>query len=274
MAIDIDNASVKKLQNKIMSWWNDNARDLPWRKDPSPYNVLLSEIMLQQTQVSRVIPKYHEFLAVFPTLEQLANAETKMLLKTWSGLGYNRRALWLREAAQQIKELGRFPEDEKELGRLKGIGPYTSRSILIFAFNKDVATVDTNIRRVMIASGFAVEDTSDRELQEIADALLLRGRSSDWHNALMDYGAMVLTSSKTGIAPTSKQSTFAGSTRQIRGEIVRLLSHCESMTEKELVSSLESNGLEHPKTRRILEKLISENLVERVDTGEIRIAKC
>ena len=120
-----------------MSWWKANARDLPWRKDPSPYNVLVSEFMLQQTQVSRVVSKYLEFLDAFPTLEELAFAEAKQVLRVWSGLGYNRRALWLRDAAKQIMEKRKFPQTVEELNQLKGIGPYTSRSILIFAFNKD-----------------------------------------------------------------------------------------------------------------------------------------
>ena len=192
MATQFDQEAVREFQQKVMDWWSENARDLPWRNNPSPYEVMVSEVMLQQTQVNRVIPKYLEFLREFPTLEALAAAETKHLLIIWSGLGYNRRAMWLREAASQIIERGRFPEDAHELRQLKGIGPYTSRSILIFAFNKDLAAVDTNIRRVMIVSGFASEEMTECQLQEVADILLLRGRSSEWHNALMDYGSVVL----------------------------------------------------------------------------------
>jgi len=197
--------SILEFQKKIMSWWKSNARDLPWRNNPNPYEVLISEMMLQQTQVSRVIPKYLEFLKTFPSLEELASANTKQLLTVWSGLGYNRRALWLKEAAKEIIERGSFPRAVPDLRKLKGIGPYSSRSILIFAFNEDLAAVDTNIRRIFIALGFAGEDSSEKELQEIADNLLLKGRSSDWHNALMDYGSAVLTSSSTGIEPTSTQ---------------------------------------------------------------------
>ena len=126
-----------------MDWWADNARDLPWRRDPSPYNVLVSEIMLQQTQVSRVVPKFKEFIEIFPTIESLANSKTKQLLQIWSGLGYNRRAIWLKEAAQQIVEKGEFPNSVKELQDLKGVGPYTSRSVLIFVFNRDLKPCQT-----------------------------------------------------------------------------------------------------------------------------------
>ncbi|MBN2228919.1 MAG: Fe-S cluster assembly protein HesB, partial [Candidatus Thorarchaeota archaeon] len=231
--------SIEDFQQKVMSWWCENARDLPWRRDPTPYQVLVSEIMLQQTQVNRVIPKYLQFMEEFPTLDALASAETKHLLKIWRGLGYNRRAIWLRESAAQIVERGSFPQEVDELRKLRGIGPYTSRSILIFAFNKDVAAVDTNIRRVLIASGFATEEMTECQIQEVADSVLLKGRSSDWHNALMDYGSDVLTSSQTGIAPISRQSDFKGSTRQIRGIIIRLLTERESMTLEQLLTELE-----------------------------------
>jgi A/G-specific adenine glycosylase len=264
--------SIEEFQKKIMLWWSKNKRNLPWRINPVPYQILVSEIMLQQTHVNRVIPKYEQFLLEFPTLETLAAAETRHLLAVWSGLGYNRRALWLREASNQIIERGEFPQESEELRKLKGIGPYTSRSILIFAFNKDLAAVDTNIRRVMIASGFAAEEMSECQLQEIADILLLRGRSSDWHNALMDYGSEVLSSNLTGIAPKSKQSGFKGSTRQIRGAILRLLTGTESMTSVQLHNQL---GLDCDKETMIfvLDRLESEKLVEFQSCGEYRIPK-
>ena len=113
---------VVAFQKKVMDWWAENSRDLPWRRDPSPYNVLVSEIMLQQTQVSRVVPKFNEFVKTFPTIDSLANADTKHLLQVWSGLGYNRRAIWLKEAAKQIAERGKFPQTAKDLEKLKGLG--------------------------------------------------------------------------------------------------------------------------------------------------------
>ena len=272
VTVQLDQAAVREFQQKVMDWWTENRRDLPWRNNPSPYEVMVSEVMLQQTQVNRVIPKYLEFLREFPTLEALAKAETKHLLTVWSGLGYNRRALWLREAASQIVERGEFPQDAKKLRDLKGIGPYTSRSILIFAFNKDIAAVDTNIRRVMIATGFATEEMVECQLQEVADTLLLRGRSSDWHNALMDYGSEVFSSNLTGIAPTSKQSGFKGSTRQIRGAIIRKLTGAESMTLEQLNTQL---GLDCDRSTMIsvLDQLVSEKLVESLRCGEYRIPR-
>jgi A/G-specific adenine glycosylase len=274
LAAEIDSASVKEFQNRVMTWWEENARTLPWREDPSPYNVLVSEVMLQQTQVSRVIPKYLEFLEAFPNVRSLAEAETKGLLQVWSGLGYNRRAVWLREAAREIVKRGEFPRTAEELCALKGIGPYTSRSIRIFAFNEDLAAIDTNIRRVLIASGFANEKMSENQLQAIANRLLLEGRSSDWHNALMDYGSLVLTSSTTGIAPTTSQPRFAGSNRQVRGAIIRHLTCADSLSLEDLLDALSQEGIDISSPEITLEQLIEEGFIERTTNDEFRIAEC
>ena len=268
---NLSQESIREFQKKVMSWWKKSARGLPWRKHPSPYEVLVSEIMLQQTQVSRVVPKYLEFLKEFPSLEALASANTKQLLTIWSGLGYNRRALWLKEAAREIVEQGSFPRQVSKLQKLKGLGPYTSRSILIFAFNEDLAAVDTNIRRIFIALGFADEDTSEKDLQRVADALLLNGRSSDWHNALMDYGSAVLTSSSTGIEPTSKQSQFSGSTRRTRGLIVRILTQYDSLSASQIISQLDLDDMKITEVIDILRQLVQDGLIEQTNHGEYQI---
>jgi A/G-specific adenine glycosylase len=271
--LNIDLDAVISFQSEVMDWWKENARDLPWRRDPSPYNVLVSEVMLQQTQVSRVTPKFLEFLKEFPTIKDLAQADTKRLLQVWSGLGYNRRAIWLRDAAQAIVDGGSFPRTAENLCKLKGIGPYTSRSILIFAFNTDLAAVDTNIRRVFIASGLATEDMTEKQLQKVADAVLLRGQSSDWHNALMDYGSEVLSSSTTGISPKSKQPKFAGSARQVRGQIIKILTESETITKGELISILGPELLKEIKIDELLNQLEEDRLVSITPSGEIRIAE-
>ena len=270
MEIGLDERVV--FQTKIMDWWKENARDLPWRRDPTPYNVLISEIMLQQTQVSRVVPKFMEFLEAFPTVESLANSEPKHLLQLWSGLGYNRRAIWLREAARQILEKGEFPQTIRELEQLKGVGPYTSRSILIFAFNKDLAAVDTNIRRVLIASGFAKEGMSDKELQDVADAVLLTGRSRDWHNAMMDYGSQVMTSSSTGISPTSKQTCYEGSSRQIRGAVVRLLTESDELALGDLMLMIDCD-IDRSELKSIISQLVLDGLIEEMPNSNYRIVR-
>ncbi len=262
-----------EFQKCIFDWWSENKRELPWRDKPTPYNVLISEVMLQQTQVSRVIAKFHEFLENFPDIESLANADTKHLLQVWRGLGYNRRALWLREAAQQIAERDSFPATQEDLRELKGIGPYTSRSILIFAFNQDLAAVDTNIRRVLIAEGFADEEMSENELQSIAEKLLPKGRSTDWHNALMDYGSAVLTSSKTGIQPKSTQTKFKGSSRHLRGEILKVLTSSDIITKENLIDLVDFDNLQEVSFDEVLEQLIDEGFIQCTDSGCFRISE-
>ena len=221
---------------------------------------MVSEFMLQQTQTNRVREIYRAFLRIFPTLEDLAQANQSDVLKFWSQnrLGYNRRALWLHEAANQIVASGDFPKTVKELRKLKGIGPYASRSILIFAFNLDIATVDTNIRRILIVEGFASEETSDKELLEIATELRPRGRSRDWHNALMDYGSVKLTSLKTGIKPRSKQAKFKGSNRQYRGKVIKYLTIKKKAVKEEIIKACR---IPQEKCETILNSLIKDGLI-------------
>ncbi|HUT80358.1 MAG TPA: Fe-S cluster assembly protein HesB [Candidatus Bathyarchaeia archaeon] len=255
---------VKKFQKKIFDWWKIHKRDLPWRKTTNPYYIMVSEIMLQQTQVSRSIEKYLEFIGKYPTLESLANAPVADVLKIWSGLGYNRRALWLQQAAQQIVALKEFPNSQEELQKLKGIGPYSSRSILIFAYNQDITTVDTNIRRIFIAEGFAEETRSEKELFVIAEKLLPKGHSADWHNALMDYGAIELTATKTGIKPKTTQSNFSKSNRYYRGMIVKLLTQEKSLTKKQLIDQC---NLTREKIDPLLSGLITDGLIVKKEKG-------
>ncbi|MCG3219956.1 MAG: Fe-S cluster assembly protein HesB [Candidatus Heimdallarchaeota archaeon] len=260
MSFEIKNDKMKSFQDKIFSWWKDNKRDFPWRETNNPYLIMVSEIMLQQTQAPRVVEKYLSFIDKFPDMESLSNSSQTELLHLWSGLGYNRRALWLKEAARKILELGSFPQTPKELQKLKGIGPYSARSILIFAFNSDIATVDTNIRRILVAEGFASEKTSEKDLLKIAEELLPKYKSRDWHNALMDYGSIVLTASKTGIKPTSQQSKFKGSDRQYRGLILQYLLKNEKASIKEIISEFE---LEEERAISILHKMISDKLIHQ-----------
>ena len=145
-------SEVKKFQQKILDWYEKNKRDLPWRRTRDPYKIWISEIMLQQTQVSRVIPKYEAWLEKFPTVASLAKAKTADVLAMWSGLGYNRRALNLKKTAERVVNEfgGKFPRDEKLLRSLPGIGEYTAGALLCFAFDEQIAVVDTNIRKVIL----------------------------------------------------------------------------------------------------------------------------
>ncbi len=216
---------IAALRRKVLGHYRRQGRDLPWRNTTDPYAILVSEVMLQQTQVERVIAYWRRWMKRLPTLERCARCRPASVLKLWSGLGYNSRALRLRGACRQILALhqGKVPMDETALIALPGIGVYTARAILAFAFNQDVAVIDTNVRRVLLHELVLGEDVSAGQLEEIALRCIPRGHSRDWHNALMDYGAMVATSSSTGIKPLSRQSRFEGSDRQVRGAIVRML---------------------------------------------------
>src|SRR5581483_4865161 len=152
MLIGGDQAAARPaIQAALLEWFAAAGRDLPWRHTRDPYRIMVSEIMLQQTQVDRVIPKYHAFLAAFPTLEALAAAPTAEVIRAWSGLGYNRRAVNMQRTARAVLEEhgGQFPRDLPALLRLPGIGPYTAGAIACFAFEQDVGFMDTNIRRVV-----------------------------------------------------------------------------------------------------------------------------
>ncbi|MFH1409037.1 MAG: Fe-S cluster assembly protein HesB [Nanoarchaeota archaeon] len=212
-------------QAKILRWYSLHKRDLPWRKTKDPYAILVSEIMLQQTQVDRVIPYHHRFLKRFPDFGTLSLAKPATVLTYWSGLGYNRRAIMLHRLAKAVvnEHHGELPKTFDQLVSLPGIGPYTACAVLAFAHNQPVPVIDTNIRRVLIHELELDPDISMKELEKIAIKAIPKGKSRVWHNALMDYGAMVMTAKKTGIRPVSAQPSFKGSDREVRGYIIREL---------------------------------------------------
>ncbi|MBW2982971.1 Fe-S cluster assembly protein HesB [Candidatus Woesearchaeota archaeon] len=253
---------VEALQRKILDFYEKQGRSLPWRKTTDRYKVLVSEIMLQQTQVDRVTQKYEAWIKRFPTAKALAEAPLSDVLKLWSGLGYNNRAKRLHDAAKKVVEEsdGEIPDDEEDLKRLPGIGPYTARSVLIFADNRDLATVDTNIRRILIHELGLPETTTEKELFDQAEKLLPKGRSRDWHNALMDYGALHLTSRKSGIRPKTRQSRFQGSKRQVRSTLLKHALERGSVTEQEAEELFPDT--EHD-VKGILEDLEKEGLLEK-----------
>lgn len=221
---------------KILSWYQRHKRDLPWRRTTDPYKILVSEIMLQQTQVDRVIPKYALLIEKFPTVQDLAKASTGTVLELWSGLGYNSRAIRLQEAARIICEMfnGEVPCNREQLLSLPGIGLYTTNAILSFAFNLPCPCIDTNIRRILLHELKLPESTPKNVLYNIAKTLIPEGRSRDWHNALMDYGSSVLTAKKTGIKSLTTQSKFLHSRRWYRGQVMRLLIREKQTTIEEL----------------------------------------
>ena len=257
---ELNEPEIKAFQEEIFTWWERHKRNFPWRKTKDPYKIMVSEIMLQQTQTTRVKDIFRVFIKIYPTVESLASANQAEIVKFWSNnrLGYNRRALYLHEAAKKIHELGEFPKTPEELLKLKGIGTYTSRSIPIFAHNMDVATVDTNIRKILIYKGFATEKNTDKELLEIATILVPKGRSRDWHNALMDWGALHAKTLNKVIKPRTKQKKFKGSNRQFRGRIIRYLSKKSLASKDEIINFLK---LPEKKCGVILESLVKDKLL-------------
>jgi A/G-specific adenine glycosylase len=263
--VEIDQDQVNDIQEKILSFYDEHGRSLPWRTTHDAYKVWVSEVMLQQTQVSRVIPKYKAWMESYPAVDDLADASFKDVLNHWDGLGYNNRAKWLHQAAQQIIDEydGELPRSRESLKDLPGIGPYTARAIQIFAYNEDVVTVDTNIRRVLISELGLDESLEETDLYDVAKHLLPEGRSRQWHNALMDYGAMVATSHETGVSPTSTQDAFEGSVRQARANILRSV--------KEDRTSVEAIRDDYPdRWEEALNGLSDDGLVT-IDDGVIRL---
>jgi A/G-specific adenine glycosylase len=189
------------IQKALLEWFHVHGRDLPWRHTRDPYRVLVSEIMLQQTQVDRVRPKYHAFLETFPTLEALAAAPTAEVIRMWSGLGYNRRAVNLQRTARAVLEEhgGAFPRTVEQLLALPGIGPYTAGAVACFAFEQDVAFMDTNIRRAVRRlflgpdESSAAVDANETTLLLLARDAVPSGQGWAWNQAIMELGATICT---------------------------------------------------------------------------------
>jgi A/G-specific adenine glycosylase len=185
----------RRFQRGLLAWYARHGRDLPWRVTSDPYHILVSEIMLQQTQVERVIPKYHEFLTRYPTLDRLARARPAEVRRTWYPLGYNIRPVNLQGIARETlaRYGGRLPEDAVALRGMRGIGRYTAGAVLSFAFRRDAAIVDTNVRRVLgrvfLGPRRLARLRGQRAMWDLAESLLPKGRAYDWNQALMDFGA-------------------------------------------------------------------------------------
>ena len=250
-------AQASVLHGALAAWYAEHARDLPWRRTRDPYAILVSEVMLQQTQVARAVPKYHEFLDAFPTLPRLAAASPGEVVRMWSGMGYNGRAVRLHRLAQEVlaSHGGSLPRTAPELRRLPGVGPYTAAAVACFAFGARGPVLDTNVYRVLSRVVHGVHPPSRRELEPLARELVPGpGAGIDaatWHQALMDVGATLCTparprcmlcplrthcaaapllqgGSARALAEASvpyapRQGRFEGSSRFFRGRIVEAL---------------------------------------------------
>lgn len=202
----LPNASLKRrFQQRLLNWYASHGRDLPWRNTSDPYHILVSEVMLQQTQVERVLPKYHEFLDRYPSFEDLAGAPVKEVKKTWYPLGYNIRPERLHSIASETvaRYGGKLPSGADELLSFKGIGRYTAGAIRSFAFNEDAPILDTNVMRVLHRVFIAKGDPKRQKakLWELSEALIPPGKGYDFNQALMDFGATCCTARNPACRP-------------------------------------------------------------------------
>lgn len=254
----------------VWKYFKQHGRhDLPWRKTKNPYRILVSESMLQQTQVERVIPKYKSFIKKFPSVIRLSEASLGDVLKEWQGLGYNRRAKNLHECVQRIVEEhnGRFPRTYEALVALPGIGPYTAGAVMAFAYNQPVPMIETNIRSAYLHHFFA--DTTDVHDTDVVRFIALhleekevRENPREWYSALMDYGAYIkkeFGNPNKKSKHYTKQSKFNGSDRQIRGALLRELAKSVCTTQK-LYNTL---NFENTRIQTQLTALKKEGLIEQ-----------
>lgn len=268
-SVKLTTSKIKIFREKIWNFYKLNKRDFPWRETSDFYKIFISEVMLQQTQTSRVIPKYLLFLEKFPNMESLTLGTNEEVLRLWSGLGYNRRALYLKRAAEIITNKKEKILTPIFLQTLPGIGPNTAGSIYVFSYNLPHVFIETNIRRVFIHEFFKDrEKVTDKEILELAEEAIDRENPRDWYYALMDYGAHL---GRTLINPNLKskhyikQSKFEGSLRQTRGKILKILLEKKSISREKLKSMINSHHFE-----KALSLLKKENFLAESQT-EIKI---
>lgn len=266
--------AIRVLQGLIYDHYFRNPRILPWRKTRNPYRILVSELMLQQTQAERVLTKYKLFITSFPDFSSLAVAPLIDILKVWQGLGYNRRAIALQKIARIVmkKNLGRLPVSRAELLRLPWIGEYTASAILTFTYNQPHVFIETNIRRVFIHLFFPDrEGVLDAEILPLIEKTLDTANPREWYYALMDYGVML---KKKGENPNRKsahyqrQTPFHGSNRQLRGMILKTLIKNPGISKKKLIEEL---NLDPQKIAENLSLLLEEGFLKKTGS-QFRIA--
>jgi A/G-specific adenine glycosylase len=259
--------AMSDFRDIVWDYYRDHGRTMPWRDGPSPYNVLVSEFMLQQTQVSRVIVKFNEFIAEWPDWQSLASAAQSEVVRVWKGLGYNRRALWLHAVAGRVVTDfdGELPSDESDLTSFRGIGPNSAGAVQAYAFNKPVVFIETNIRRVFIHHFFPDEEgVHDKDILSLVEQAVDHEHPREWYWALMDYGSYLSTqvvNPNRRSRHYSRQAAFAGSLRQLRGLLLEYL-----LTKPESLDRLERSfeGFDEAQVRAALSGLREDGFLEVV----------
>jgi len=256
--------AIRLFRQQIYAHYRRNKRVLPWRKTHNPYKILVSELMLQQTQVGRVIEKYREFLRRFPTIESVARAPLRTILEQWQGLGYNRRALALKRLATICVDRygGKVPRTIEALKFLPGVGAATAGAVCAFAFDRPVVFIETNIRSVFIHFFFRDrEAVKDSEILPLIAQTLDAKRPHQWYYALMDYGAMLKERQPNPgrrSAHYTRQSPFEGSRRQVRGKILRAVVAHPGISEAALVKEI---NRKEEMVRKALRQLRTEGFI-------------
>jgi A/G-specific adenine glycosylase len=256
----------KEFQKEIYRYFKKHGRlHLPWRGETDPYKILVSEIMLQQTQAGRVVPKYEAFIKRWDSAKKLAKAPNSDVLSLWSGLGYNRRALNLKRAAEAVETQfkGVFPKTKEGILALPGVGPYTAGAILAFAFNQPEVMIETNIRSVYIHFYFPKKKkVDDKELLSIIERTMDRRNPRNWYAALMDYGAILKATNPNPSRRSkhhAKQSKFKGSLREVRGAVLKLLLKQKKVSEREVGALFDAERAEGA-----LRGLTKDGLIKKV----------
>nr|WP_319416968.1 A/G-specific adenine glycosylase [Marispirochaeta aestuarii] len=262
-------ADIDEFRREVLKFYTVEGRSFPWRRNTSPYSVFVSEVMLQQTQVYRVEPKYLRWMREVPDFPSLAALSTERLLGLWQGLGYNRRALALRESAVKVMEeyAGILPDDPELLKAFPGIGPATAASICAFAFNRPVVFIETNIRRVFIHFFFPHREdpVSDEDILPLVEASLHRECPRDWYNALMDLGTLLksrVPNPNRKSRHYTRQAPFEGSNREARGAILKALQKAPLQSAGELS---ENTGIDFRRIIKAAEELKKEGFLAAED---------
>jgi A/G-specific adenine glycosylase len=254
----------------VRGHYRNHGRDLPWRRTRDPWRILVSEVMLQQTQIPRVIGRYETFLEAFPDPSSAAHSPLERVLALWQGLGYNRRCLGLKRAATEIMDRfeGAVPSTVEDLESLPGIGPYTARAVAVFAFDQPVALIETNIRRTFIHWFFPGRvAVRDRDVMPLVERTMDRRHPREWFNALMDYGtwlAGAVPNPNRRSAHHVRQSRFEGSRRQLRGRVLARLVGNRSLSAAALAREL---GVPAARLAPVIGVLVDEGFLQKYRGG-------
>jgi len=262
---------TKDFQRTVLEYWREHGRhDLPWRSTTDPYAVLVSEVMLQQTQVRRVLPRYPAWLELFPSIDALAAAPLPVVLEQWQGLGYNRRAIALKRTAEEVSANlgGVLPQTDAALRALPGIGPATAAGVLVFAHGQPAVYLETNVRAVYLHHFFAdSHDVPDRDLVPIIEETMHRDDPRSWYYALLDYGVHLKATTPNPSRRSrhhAPQSRFEGSRRQKRAALLRALLASPSRGAFELAGEL---GYDEALVAEILDDLRAEGFLVQGEDG-------